>query len=155
MVEMQDSTKEASETNFRPVIGIALVSLLVCGLFFPLLMTGVAQALLPFQANGELVRFNGRVAGSELIAQNFSLPGFFHPRDNAASGVDPDITVTDAYSQIPRISQATGIAAGSLRQLVDNRTDALSAIFGNPYVNVLALNLALVQAFPAAYSGLG
>ena len=151
---MSDS-RDGGAVRARPIIGVALVSLLLCGLFFPLLITGVAQALLPFQANGELVHFNGRAVGSELIAQNFSQPVFFHPRNDSASGVDPDITVSEAYSQIPRISQATGIGANSLRQLVDNTTESLSRVFGDPYVNVLDLNIALIQAFPASYSSFG
>jgi len=118
---------------------------------FPLLITGVAQILFPYQANGEIVHFNGRPAGSELIAQGFNQSLFFHPRNDSASGVDPDITVEDAYSQIPRISGATGIPASSLRQMVDDGTDGLSKIFGNPYVNVLDLNLALIRAYPSVY----
>ncbi len=149
-----DSTKSGnSAVRLRPVIGIALVSLLLCGLFFPLFITAVAQVFLPYQANGELVQFSGRTAGSELIAQNFSQPSFFHPRNDSASGVDPDITVQDAYSQIPRISGATNIPPDALRSLVESRTDGISAMFGDPYVNVLDLNLALVQAYPSAYGG--
>jgi potassium-transporting ATPase KdpC subunit len=137
----------------RPVIGIAVVSLLLCGLFFPLLITGIAQVVLPYQANGEIVQFNGRAAGSELIAQNFNGSMFFQPRNDSASGVDPDITVQDAYSQIPVISAATNIPASTLHQLVDSKTDAVSKIFGDPYVNVLDLNLALIQAYPSVYTG--
>jgi potassium-transporting ATPase KdpC subunit len=136
----------------RPIIGMAIFSLLLCGLFFPLLITGVAQVALPYQANGEVVQFNGRPAGSELIAQTFNQTAFFQPRNDSASGVDPDITVQDAYSQIPRISNATDIPASTLRQLVDSKTDAVSRIFGDPYVNVLDLNLALIQMFPSTYS---
>jgi len=147
---MSDS-KQSGGGKFRPVIGMALISLLLCGLFFPLLITGIAQVLLPYQANGEIVQFNGHPAGSELISQNFSLPIFFQPRNDSASGVDPDITVQDAYSQIPRISNATGIASSSLKQLVDSKTDEISRIFEDPYVNVLDLNLALIQMYPTPY----
>jgi len=139
--------------RFRPIVGMAIVSLLLCGLFFPLLLTGVAQLLLPYQANGELVQFNGRPVGSELIAQNFSQPTFFHARHDSASGVDPDITVQDAYSQIQRISSATRIPTSSLQQIVDGNTDPVSKLFGNPYVNVLNLNLVLIQTYPSVYTG--
>lgn len=116
----------------RPIIGTAIVSLLLCGLFFPLLITAIAQAVLPYQANGEVVQFNGRPAGSELIAQNFNGTMYFQPRNDSASGVDPDITVLDAYSQIPRISNATNIPANELKQLVDSKTDAISKILATP-----------------------
>jgi K+-transporting ATPase ATPase C chain len=138
----------------RPVIGLTIVSLFICGLFFPLFVTGVAQALLPYQANGEVVQFKGRAAGSELIAQSFTQPVFFQPRqaNESASGVDPHITVLNAYSQIPRISNATGIPSGALRQIVDGNTELVSKLFGNPYVNVLDLNLALIRAYPTVYA---
>jgi K+-transporting ATPase ATPase C chain len=133
---------------------MAIVSLILCGLFFPLLITGIAQTVLPYQANGEVVQFNGRPAGSELIAQSFNGSMFFHPRNDSASGVDPDITVQDAYSQIPGISSATNIPQSSLKQLVDSKTDSFSKIFGSPYVNVLDLNLALIQEYPSVYSNI-
>jgi len=137
----------------RPIVGLAVVSLLLCGFFFPLLITGIAQVALPYQANGEIVHFDGRAAGSELISQTFNGTVFFQPRNDSASGVDPDITVQDAYSQIPAISAATNISSTALHQLVDSKTDVVSKIFGNPYVNVLDLNLALIQDYPSVYSG--
>ena len=139
----------------RPAIGLALVSLLLCGLFFPLLITGLGQVLFPYQANGEIVRLKGQPIGSELIAQRFSQAAFFHPRNDSASGVDPDIAVQDAYSQIPRISGATGIPATAIAQLVGQNTDGLSRLLEMPYVNVLDLNLALVKAYPSVYGNLG
>lgn len=147
-----DATSNGTRGMLGPAVGLAIVSLLLCGIFFPLVITGIAQAVLPYQANGEIVQFNGRPVGSELIAQSFNGTTFFHPRNDSASGVDPDITVQDAYSQIPRISAATSISASALQQLVDSKTDAVSKIFGVPYVNVLDLNLALIQAYPMVYS---
>ena len=103
--------------NFKPVVGLAVVSLLIRVLFFPLLVTGIAQVFFPYQANGEIVQQNGKAVGSNLIAQNFTLPIFFHPRNDSASGVDPDITLQDAYSQIPGISNATGISSAALTNI--------------------------------------
>src|SRR3989449_11570540 len=139
-------------SSLRPIVGMAIVSLLLCGLFFPLLITGIAQAVFPYQANGELVQLNGRTVGSSLIAENFTLPIFFFARNNSASGVDPDITVQDAYSQIPRISNATGISVDMVQQIVDQNKEGTFWIFGAPYVNVLRLNLALIQTGNIAYS---
>jgi len=143
--------KTGMRSSLRPIVGMAIVSLLLCGLFFPLLITGIAQAVFPYQANGELVQLNGRTVGSSLIAENFTLPIFFFARNNSASGVDPDITVQDAYSQIPRISNASGIAIAALRSLVDNNTEGTLWIFGSPYVNVLKLNLLLIKNYPSIY----
>ena len=141
--------------NLKPIIGLALVSLSICGLFFPLLITGIGQVLFPYQANGELVKLKGQVVGSNLIAQNFTLPIFFQTRDESqsASGVDPDITLQQAYSQIPRISNATGIDADSLTNIVNQNQEGTLWIFGSPYVNVLRINLVLIKEYPSIYSG--
>ncbi|MGA2310242.1 MAG: potassium-transporting ATPase subunit C [Candidatus Bathyarchaeia archaeon] len=141
--------------NLKPIIGLALVSLLICGLFFPLLITGLGQVFFPYQANGELVKLNGQAVGSNLIAQNFTLPIFFQTRDQSqsASGVDPDITLQQAYSQIPRISNATGIAADSLTNIVNQNQEGTLWIFGSPYVNVLRINLVLIKEYPSIYNG--
>lgn len=60
-----------------------LLSLLT-GLFYPLAMTGLLPALFPEQAGGSLVRRESGVAGSALLAQKFSGPGYFWPRPSAA-----------------------------------------------------------------------
>jgi K+-transporting ATPase ATPase C chain len=78
---------------------------------------------------------------------------FFHADwvNNSASGVDPDITLQDAYSQIPRISNATGIPSDSIRQIVDDNVERTMWVAGDPYVNVLKLNLILIEKYPAIY----
>src|SRR2546429_4819454 len=131
--------------NCGPAIRLAAISLILCGLVFPLAITGFAQLIFPSQANGSLVRFHDKTVGSSLIAQNFSLPIFFHPRIDSASGVDPDITVQDAYSQIPRINSATGISVDMLQQIVNENEEGTFWIFGSPYVNVLRINLVLIN----------
>jgi len=131
---------------------MAVISLVLCGLAFPMLVTGVAQVLMPYQANGELVQYHGRVAGSILVAEGFNSSKFFHPWNASASGVEPDITLQDAYSQIPRIHNATGIPSDAIKQIVDQNVEWTMGITGDPYVNVLKLNLILVQEYPSAYS---
>jgi K+-transporting ATPase ATPase C chain len=137
--------------DYKPTIRLAIISLLICGLLFPLVVTGVAQSLLPNQANGELIPLNGRYVGSSLIAQNFSSPKFFHPRNDSASGVDPDITLQDAYLQIPRIHTSTGISSDALKRIVDGNVERTLWVVGEPYVNVLRLNLLLVENYPSVY----
>ena len=83
---------------------------------------------------------------------------FFHTRNESvtanpsASGVDPDITLLDAISQVPGISNATGIAADSLTSLVDQNQQGTFWIFGSPYVDVLQLNLLLIKDYPSVYT---
>ena len=120
--------------QFNPAVRIALVSMLICGLVFPLLITGIAQVAMPYQANGDLAQLNGRNVGSYLIDNNFTLPAFFHSRNDSASGVDPDITISDANSQIARISDATGISAAAIQQIVNDNTEGVYWIFGSPYL---------------------
>lgn len=146
-------SNKTQKWSFRQAISLALLSLAICGIAFPLLVTGLAQVFFPNQANGEIVQFNGQAVGSNLIAQNFTLPIFFHPRNDSASGVDPDITLQDAYSQIPRIQNATGIPIEMLNQMVNQSEEGTYWIFGTPYVNVLHLNLALIKTYPTIYNG--
>ena len=134
------------------------MSLLICGLFFPILVTGIAQVFLPTQANGDLAKLpDGRVVGSYLIDNDFTLPVFFHARNEtnpltqSASLVDPDINLTQAYSQIPRISEATDIPSVDLTTVVNNNKEGTFWIFGSPYVNVLQLNLVLIRDYPKVY----
>jgi potassium-transporting ATPase KdpC subunit len=133
--------------------------MVLCGLVFPLIVTGFAQAMLGDQANGSLAHLsgnNGRAVGSYLIAQNFSLPFFFHSRNAtlSASSVDPDITLEDAISQIPRISGVTNISQSDLASLVGQNVERTAWVFGDEYVNVLRVNLALIQAYQSIYQKL-
>jgi len=74
--------------NIQREIGVALrmtvVTLFLTGLAYPLALTALAQALFPWRANGSLVTLEGRVVGSELIAQPFKSPAYFQPRPSAA-----------------------------------------------------------------------
>jgi K+-transporting ATPase ATPase C chain len=75
-----------------PAIRATAVTLLLTGVLYPLVMTGIAQGLFHRRASGSFVSdAAGKVVGSELMAQGFSTPGYFHPRPSAAGekGYDP------------------------------------------------------------------
>ncbi|ADG05332.1 potassium-transporting ATPase subunit KdpC [Kyrpidia tusciae] len=175
-----------------------LVLTVLTGVAYPLVVTGLAQLLFPWQANGSLVESGGRVVGSALIGQTFQDPRYFHGRPSAAgqgydaesssgsnagptnpdylktvqervdqvrqenglppgapvpsdlvtasgSGLDPDISLSAARIQIPRVAAARHLSVQQVEQVVQQHVRGLQwGLFGGgPRVNVLELNLAL------------
>ena len=178
-----------------------LVTLVLTGLVYPLVMTGIAQVVFPGKANGSLVRDEkGTIVGSELIGQAFTSPGYLQGRPSAAgngydatassgsnlgptskklrdrvvadverlrkdnpdaplpvpgelvttsaSGLDPDLSPAAALWQVPRIARARQVAPERVAEIIQSRVEGRDlGVFGEPRVNVLAVNLALDQQF--------
>jgi potassium-transporting ATPase KdpC subunit len=76
-----------------PGLRIKVFMTVVLGVGYPLLMTGLSQAIFPKQANGSLITAGGTVIGSEIIGQSFSKPEYFHGRPSAA-GAGYDATAS-------------------------------------------------------------
>jgi K+-transporting ATPase ATPase C chain len=188
----------------RPAVVITLIFAAVTGLLYPGVITGIAQLIFPYQANGSLVKAsNGQVIGSDLIGQYWTKPQYFHGRPSATtdlngnpepynagfstasnlgptnkvliqnvqqrvaalkkenpdappgpvpvdlvttsgSGLDPGITIAGAMYQVPRVAASRGLSQAVVTRLVtEHETGRFLGIFGEPYVNVLDLNLAL------------
>jgi potassium-transporting ATPase KdpC subunit len=67
-----------------PSIAMTIVLTVVLGIIYPLIVTGLAQAMFPRQADGSLIEREGKLIGSRLIGQPFSGRGYFHSRPSAA-----------------------------------------------------------------------
>ncbi len=63
---------------------MTVVTTVLLGLIYPLVVTGLAQVVFPDKANGQLIERNGKIIGSRIIGQAFSSPGYFRGRPSAA-----------------------------------------------------------------------
>jgi K+-transporting ATPase ATPase C chain len=112
----------------RPALVLTVLFTLVTGLAYPLAITGLAQGLMPHQANGSLVTKGGRVVGSELIGQAFTGPRYIHGRPSATSAADPaDATkMVDApYNAASSSGSNLGPSSKALLEAMQARAAAL------------------------------
>lgn len=71
--------------NLRTAVLMTVVTTVILGVIYPMVVTAIAQAVFPDKANGQLIERNGTVIGSRLIGQGFSSPGYVRPRPSATS----------------------------------------------------------------------
>ena len=77
--------------NFITAVLMTIVTSVLLGLIYPLVVTGLAQIIFPENANGQLIKSsNGTIIGSRLIGQPFSSPGYFRSRPSAAGAAGYD-----------------------------------------------------------------
>jgi K+-transporting ATPase ATPase C chain len=77
--------------NLITAVLMTIVTTVLLGLVYPLVVTGLAQVIFPDKANGQLIRqADGKVIGSRIIGQPFVGPGYFHSRPSAAGAAGYD-----------------------------------------------------------------
>jgi K+-transporting ATPase ATPase C chain len=69
---------------WRTSIRFTIVTTVLLGLGYPLVVTAIAAAMFPHKAGGSLILKDGQIIGSELLAQSFTSDRYFHPRPSAA-----------------------------------------------------------------------
>jgi K+-transporting ATPase ATPase C chain len=102
----------------------SLVTWVLCGIVYPLALTGLGQWLMPFQANGSLARNeDGAVIGSRLIGQLWDGPEWFHGRPSATTGTDPN----DPTKTVPAAYNAASSGASNLGPTSKDLAERLAA----------------------------
>ena len=134
--------------QFRPAL-VALIALtIITGIIYPLLVTGIAQVVFPFQANGSLITgANGQPVGSALIGQQFDAPQYFWGRLSATGPVP--YTAFNADKLTGSSGSNYGPLNPALQEAVQARIDALKAadpVRANSNSPQLAIPVDLVTA---------
>lgn len=101
--------------------GVAMLAVLtvLTGGLYPLAVTALAEAAFSAQAHGSLIERDGRVIGSDLIAQRFSSPGYFQPR--------PSVAGTDGFDAGNSGASNLGPTSRVLRDTIEARRTRLKA----------------------------
>jgi len=116
--------------QIRPAIVMIVLMTVITGLIYPLGMTGIAQVLFPYQANGSLIEKGGKVVGSELIGQNFEDAKYFHGRPSATTEPDPKDptkTISVPYAADNSSGSNTGPTAQALIDRMKDDAGKLAA----------------------------
>jgi K+-transporting ATPase ATPase C chain len=105
------------KTIVRPLLVLFVGLTLVTGVAYPLVVTGISQALFPHQANGSLIEKDGKAVGSELIGQQFDAPQYFWGRLSA--------TTPNPYNPTASGGSNLGPTNSALTDEIKGRLDAL------------------------------
>lgn len=88
--------------NLKTAVLMTIVTTVILGLIYPLVVTGLAQVIFPDKANGQLIRAaDGTVIGSRIIGQPFSSPQYFHSRPSAAGATGYDAAASSGSNLGP------------------------------------------------------
>ena len=97
---------------------MTIATTVLLGIFYPLVVTGLAQLIFPKQANGQLIQGkDGVIVGSRLIGQPFSGPGYFHSRPSAAGAAGYDASASGGSNLGPTNAQLITRVNGDVTKL--------------------------------------
>jgi potassium-transporting ATPase KdpC subunit len=105
--------------ELKPALLLFVVLSVITGLAYPFIITGVAQAVFPRQANGSLIESNGKAVGSELIGQPFGAPKYFWSRPSATSPYPYNAGSSSGSNQGPLNPALTDAVAARVKALRD------------------------------------
>jgi len=107
------------KTLIRPAVTLFILLSVITGLIYPLVVTGIGQAVFPAQVAGSLIEHDGKPVGSRLIGQNFTDPKYFWGRPSA-TGPYPYNAAASSGSNLGPLNPA-------LKEAVESRVQALRA----------------------------
>jgi len=96
--------------EIRPAIVLILALTIITGLIYPFVMTGIAGAIFPHQAQGSMIEQDGKIIGSALIGQEFTSDKYFHGRPSATVAPDPN----DSTKTVPAPYNAANSGGSNL-----------------------------------------
>ncbi len=110
-------------SQFRPALVMLIVMTAITGAIYPAVVTGIAQAIFPNQANGSLIEQDGKAVGSALIGQPFSDPKHFWARPSATSPYPNNASSSSGSNLGPLNPALTDAVAGRIKALRDADPD--------------------------------
>jgi K+-transporting ATPase ATPase C chain len=115
--------------TFAIAIRTTIVTIVLTGLLYPFVMTGIAQVVFPYQANGSLITdAHGRVIGSALVGQNFASAIYFWPRPSAAGDHGYDGGSSSGSNLGPTSQQLRDRITADLARLQESHSDGASPV---------------------------